>query len=80
MPASDGSDWASQTSDADRLSQLRVRIAYLEAQLGPDMSSAPGSINFGSMVSHLEYLRKESKRLESIVSTEGVGFTRGRCI
>ena len=76
--ALDGHDWADQSTDALKLSFVRRYITAINAIMGPDMSSAPGSASFGTMLELIKTMMGERDRLDRRVN--GVGFTRGRAI
>ena len=71
-------DYDSLESDAARLARLRLHIAEVRAVIGPDMSSAPGSVSFGSLTAYLNRLTDERTTLER--RTQGATFVRTRVI
>ena len=57
-------DYDSLESDAARLARLRLHIDEVRAVIGPDMSSASGSVSFGSLTSYLNRLTDEQMNLD----------------
>lgn len=73
-------DWESQTSDASRLSRLRLHIAEVVQHVGPEVAGGGMSKGSSSLTSYLRDLRSEATRLQERVerSTGGVTLARLR--
>lgn len=61
-------NWSSQTSDADKLSRLRLHIDEVSAQMGPNLSSGGHSRSTDSLNNYLDKLYKQRDILEGRVA------------
>lgn len=72
-------DWNSPAyADATKLERLNYHIANVSSSLRPDMSSAPGSVSYATMSSHLEWLYERKKELERSIGSNSCSVVRMR--
>lgn len=72
-------DFETYSDAASRLARLRLHIAEVSATLGPDMSSAAGSVSHSSTVEYLAHLNTRRVDLENeTLAGRGATFVTGR--
>lgn len=59
-------DYESQSTNAARLTRLRLHIGEVSAYIGVDMSSAAGSVSHGGLTQYLQMLSKRRAELEQL--------------
>lgn len=79
MALGDNARWRSESGDAAKLAMLLEHMSDIEEAMdSPDMSSGPGSVQYGNLNAMLTRLQVEANRLESRLGSSSVQFTRGR--
>lgn len=75
-------DYETQTTDALRLSRLRLHIAEVEAAIDADLTAMGRGVAHQTLNDKMNRLQKRRAELEAIVAaTDSTGgfFVRGRC-
>lgn len=74
-------DFETQTTDADRLTRLRLHIAEVEAAIDADLSAMGRGVSHQTLNAKMDRLYRRRAELEALVSaTTTGGFIRGRCL